>query len=110
MNFSQRRGYKPVPQQLQRENMSRELRNQLWNVLQLYVWSNESYQYRTGTAVGPVFGPVAQGFWYNLWDNYFRLALDRLPVYSEGAVELVRNYFFGNYVVNPAILLKDPRV
>ncbi len=94
MNFSQRKGYKPIPQQLQREGMSTELRNQLWNMLDLFVWRKEEYSYLTNSVAGLVAGDKALVFWYGLWSAFFRVPIDRLPSNSRQAVQQVRNHFF----------------
>ena len=37
MRFSQRYGYKPVKEIIQKESMDAELLNKLWNVINLYI-------------------------------------------------------------------------
>ncbi len=73
MRFSQRKGYKPVSQVIQTEGMSDELRNSIWNVLDVYVWKGILANYSE-----------TSDFSRTLWGSYFKRPIDTLPTYRPG--------------------------
>lgn len=88
--FSQRLGLKRIPQTLQLDDMSQELRNSLWNVLSENVFAPH--------AAEPILGSVYHGklvsrFIRALWMDYFRNPLDLLPATSDDAVRRLLHHF-----------------
>lgn len=90
LRFSQRKGYKPVSQVIQREGMSADLRNSLWNVLDtlwnaLNTYSRES---------------EARDFTIDLWRDYYKEPLDTIPSVGYGMSPfepvraLIRKHYF----------------
>jgi len=45
-SFSQRKGLKPVSSEFQVGSMNEELRNSLWNVFDVIIWSGENFMWR----------------------------------------------------------------
>ena len=43
-SFSQRKGFKPGAEVIQTDSMNSELRNSLWNVLDIKVWSDGRFE------------------------------------------------------------------
>ncbi len=90
MLFSHRKGYKPVSNIIQRDGMSEELRNSLWNVLDLGVWkrkdflSNPFNEEISGMAIYSMI----------LWHNYFKKPVDLRPDSSYKILKVIRDYFF----------------
>lgn len=93
-SFSQRHGYKPVKEAFQRENVARELRTALWNVLNLCIWDKwEDYEYG--------WTPTSErinGFIQRLWLNYFKADIDHLPRFHyrdsrKGAYNILKEHF-----------------
>ena len=82
--FSQRKGFKPVAELIQIDSMNSELRNSLWNALDVRIWSSDYLhgQNRTGL------------FSKELWFNYFKKPIDSRPGYDHQIVNEIRDYFF----------------
>ena len=51
--FSQRKGFKPVTEVIQIDSMNSELRNSLWNTLDVEIWSNAFIQRYSKHGIGP---------------------------------------------------------
>src|SRR4051812_28008334 len=90
--FSQRGGYAPVPTVAQRETMSVELRNSLWNVLTLVYWQNESFfeTDRPTTDNSSQLGTLLR----RLWIGLFKQPVDRIGWMPATALDQVRKLFF----------------
>lgn len=88
MKFSQRIGVTPVDTVLQRDGMTPELRNSLWNVLDIHMWSAHGFLYSQGSR------PVMKTFSRNLWQNFLKEPLDRCPTDPDLALSLIREMYF----------------
>lgn len=71
MLFSQRHGYKPVKDVIQREAMDEDLRVAIWNVLDVAVWAHVRYD---NVRDSGMYDMTAR-----LWSVYFKLTLDAIP-------------------------------
>lgn len=88
--FSQRKGLTPVSEIIQVDSMSAELRNSLWNVLDIHLWSSHSYLYsQHGT-------PEIDNFSISLWFNFFKKPIDSRPNNSRSKLDEIRTYFYSN--------------
>jgi hypothetical protein len=93
-SFSERKGLKPPRETIQTERMNDELRNSLWNALQLAVWDADDFlHHRYGKL------PTIDGFSAHLWFRYFKKPIDQRPSWaysdrSERILREIRNYFF----------------
>jgi len=87
--FSQRKGYKKVSDVMQIESMSDELRNSIWNVLDVFLWSSEDY-------ILNMYGgtPEIERFSQALWFSYFKKPIDERPESGNEILQNLRNYFF----------------
>jgi hypothetical protein len=86
--FSERKGYKPVSEVIQTEEISTELRNSLWNVLDQMLWSTEEYVYKS-------YGkPGIERFSRDLWFHYFKKPIDSRPFNYGDILKEIRSYFF----------------
>lgn len=86
--FSQRKGYKPVSETIQTDSMNSELRNSLWNALDVALWSTEDYIYRQ-------YGePFIKPFSKALWFHYFKRPIDSRPDRASQILAAIRDYFF----------------
>lgn len=87
--FSERKGFKPVSEIIQVDNISKELRNSLWNVLSesfLLNYSNMKYSLYNGESIGE--------FIRYLWKDYFKSPIDDLSSVSLSFdVPKIRSYF-----------------
>jgi len=89
MKFSQQIGITPVETTLQTQGIDDALRNSLWNVLDLYIWSRERFVYsQSGT-------PGIMEFSRSLWFHYFKKPVDSRPDRGYEILEVIRKYYFG---------------
>jgi hypothetical protein len=88
MLFSQRKGYKPVSDIIQRDGINEELRNTLWNVLDLLIWQKKDF------LSVPYGEPKMVIFSTALWLNYLKKPVDSRPISSYETLKIIRNYFF----------------
>lgn len=93
-SFSERKGLKPVSETVQTNSISIELRNSLWNVLHVAIWSTDGFVYsRSGRTAG------IDGFSEQLWFRYFKKPIDERPGYvyqdrGSRILKIIRDYFF----------------
>ena len=71
--FSERKGFKEPLTVIQKYGMSEELRNSLWNVLDLLVWGRDRFLW---TQYGD---PEIWDFSKVLWFQYFKQPIDSRP-------------------------------
>jgi len=88
-SFSQRKGFKPVSEVIQVDNMNEELRNSLWNVLDIFLWSADGYVHKQhGT-------PDIKPFSESLWFRFFKKPIDTIPSrYNSDILKAIRGFFF----------------
>jgi hypothetical protein len=105
MRFSQRKGYIPVSKIIQIEDMNDDLRNSIWNVLELFVWS----PYKFHTAVSRSDSPTAYAFILSFWIGYWKLPIDHDLAICLALEDITQYYFkctwhevydFVEYVLN----------
>jgi len=87
-SFSERKGLKPVAETIQIDGMSDQLRNSLWNVLDLAIWSKENFIYRQHGQ------PYMEEFSRALWFHYFKKPIDSRPHPASRILAAIREYFF----------------
>lgn len=86
--FSQRKGLKPLSETIEIESMSAELRNSLWNALDVALWSTENYIYKQ-------YGdPLIEPFSRALWFHFFKQPVDSRPDRSSKILAGIRDNFF----------------
>jgi hypothetical protein len=90
MRFSERLGYKSAGQSIQIDSMSPELRNTLWNILQIHVWEDF---YKTAPFVTGQPQQI-QTLCHRLWFEYFKHPLDTMDPFWVKVVQALRKYFF----------------
>lgn len=88
-SFSQRTGIKPIKKDMQISNMDDDLRVGLWNGLVQYYW--DPYEQPNDQFNGL---PLVNNFVTNLWLNYFKHRLDKMPIYWSSIRGYVENYYF----------------
>jgi hypothetical protein len=91
--FSERQGIVAVSSALQTEGMTDDLRNSLWNVFLTYLVEKRGFMDRD-YAYNPPRGPEVIGFTRTVWQDFFKLPLDRVPDHPERMVSSLRHYFF----------------
>ncbi|MFH1649663.1 MAG: hypothetical protein ABIA93_03880 [Candidatus Woesearchaeota archaeon] len=90
MLFSQRIGKKPVKMTIQSESMDADLRNSLWNALQIFYLDPISESYRRNSGQPYEF----ESFLMSLWINFFKQPLDTMPEPYYKLHEFLRKWFF----------------
>ena len=86
MRFSQRKGLKPVAEIIQIDSMNSELRNSLWNALDVAIWSSDDFAYGQYSI---------EPFSKALWFHFFKEPIDSRPGPSYKILEQIRGRFFG---------------
>lgn len=90
MNFSQRKGLKPVKSVMQIDSMDTDLRNGLWNALRFFYWEkmrDQSYL------------PNVKSIYFLfelLWHDFFKKPLDTLDNYWPNTYKAIREKFFNS--------------
>lgn len=87
-SFSQRKGLKTVAEIVQISGMSEELRNGLWNVLDMSIWSQHNFMWRQHGS-----GDIHK-FSHDLWFHYFKKPTDKRPEEPVSILSQIRGYFF----------------
>lgn len=87
-SFSQRKGLKPVSEIIQTDSMNSDLRNSLWNALDVALWSTTGFLWKQyGDAEMEPLSRV-------LWFNHFKKPLDSRPDNNHKVLTALRKYFF----------------
>jgi len=87
-SFSQRKGLKPLSDIIQTGSINSELRNSLWNALDVALWSSDKYLYVQHGE------PEIQSFSKTLWFHFFKKPIDSRPDRSSKILAAIRDYFF----------------
>ena len=85
--FSQKYGFKAAKNAIQVDGMDDDLRNGLWNVLDLSYWSCVDVQVLKDD-------DSMYGLFINLWLHYFKTPFDTIDPYWDDAHKQIRHYFF----------------
>lgn len=76
--FSERHGYKPIREQIQKESVDKETRTLLWNYLKVVLWDEwEPYRYGWTTHSEHV-----NQLMRRMWVHHFNASLDNLPAFD----------------------------
>ncbi|MFN3071995.1 AbiJ-NTD4 domain-containing protein [Acinetobacter sp. TY2] len=71
MRFSERYGYKPVREIIQKESMDDDLKNKLWSILFIQIFEKYSLYDRYNELFSPLI--------INIWIDLLKLPLDEKP-------------------------------
>ncbi|MES2182231.1 MAG: hypothetical protein V4493_09045 [Pseudomonadota bacterium] len=88
-SFSQRKGLKPTPEIIQTDSMNADLRNSIWNCLDLVLWSTEGFLWKSYG--GTEMEPLSKAIWF----DYFKKPLDSRPDGNYKILAAIRTHFFG---------------
>lgn len=86
--FSQRKGIVQVTDVIQINEMNDDLRNSIWNVLDVALWSSDEFLYSRYR------DPKIDWFSIKLWFHYFKKPIDSRPEDSSDKLKQIRNYFY----------------
>ena len=92
-SFSERKGLKPISNIIHTNDMPDELRNSLWNVLDIHFWSTRDFV-RTDYGTAKI-----DTFSRHLWFSYYKLPIDSRPNNGYEILAYIRERFF-NYSWN----------
>lgn len=92
-SFSERKGLKQLSNIIHTNDMPDELRNSLWNALDINIWSSDDFM-RTQYGKAKI-----DRFSKNLWFSYYKLPIDNRPEYNQQILTYIRERFF-NYTWN----------
>lgn len=90
MLFSKRVGHEPIRKSIQFESMDEELRNRLWNCLDVMYWSRYKCEAAWENVRGSNLGALFVAYWHRL----FKEPLDDMPHEFRSAKDEVRTHFF----------------
>lgn len=93
--FSQRYGHSPVKQVIQLDSMDSDLRNSLWNALELHFWQ-PLYSPRV-QGIGSADNRVLRVICSAIWADYFKYPLDTLSNNWDTTKGRIRKYFFESH-------------
>ena len=94
--FSQRHGFSPVKESVQIDSMSSNLRNCLWNALDIHFWQ-PLYRYAGHSVQHDLrtnYNKDLLNLCVDVWINYFRYTLDSFVPSWGGARDKIQQYFF----------------
>ena len=91
MRFSERYGYKPVREIIQKESIDKELRNALWSLYDRIFFAN--YQHLVNHRSTRILGSNLEGFFLNIYMNQFHKPTDEIPPFIDGGIASLKQYF-----------------
>ena len=94
MRFSERYGYKPVKEVFQIESLDEDLRNGIWSILDIFIWSKVQSIAEGYSELSSESNPELLGFCQELYFLHFKQPIDQLDSRWENALFKIRNYFF----------------
>lgn len=86
--FSQRKGFKPVSETMQVDGIDSELRNSLWNVLDVFIFQTDGFLYAQYDK------PKVDAFCSDIWFHFFKKPVDTIPEYSGPKIAAIRKFYF----------------
>jgi hypothetical protein len=89
MKFSQRNGVVTLPESLQPDQVTRELRASLWNALHLGLWDAPGVKRDSIGNYGSIISFARQ-----LWFRHFKLPFSDIPRHPTEILERLEKYFF----------------
>lgn len=88
MLFSERIGITPIRTAIQKESMDDDLKNGLWDILDISIFSSIKKTHSINEV------RRFEDFLKNLWHLYYKLPIDTIPIYTKIAIDFIRNYYF----------------
>lgn len=92
MRFSERYGYKPVREIIQKESMDDNLRNGIWSLFTIYLWNQVDYS--SYQSHGNINTSNLKTLITAYWLNFFKQPIDTIPIQFETVLYKVRSSFF----------------
>ena len=92
MQFSERYGYKPIREIIQKESMDDNLRNGIWSLFTIYLWNQVDYS--SYQSHGNINTSNLKTLIIAYWLNFFKQPIDTIPIQFEKVLYKVRSSFF----------------
>ena len=92
MHFSERYGYKPIREIIQKESMDDNLRNGIWSLFTIYLWNQVDYS--SYQSHGNINTSNLKTLIIAYWLNFFKQPIDTIPIQFEKVLYKVRSSFF----------------
>lgn len=92
MRFSERYGYKPIREIIQKESMDDNLRNGIWSLFTIYLWNQVDYS--SYQSHGNINTSNLKTLIIAYWLNFFKQPIDTIPIQFEKVLYKVRSSFF----------------
>ncbi|QPF31990.1 hypothetical protein H0S56_13410 [Acinetobacter lwoffii] len=95
MRFSERYGYKPVREIIQKENIDQDLKNGLWNAISECIFNAYSRPYLARGNI--ISGSNLESFFKLLFHSHFKKRIDQIPYSIESTIAEIDTLFFKTY-------------
>lgn len=95
MRFSERYGYKPVREIIQKESIDEDLKNRLWNALVICIFQKYSRPYRAPANL--IRDSNLDNFFSFLFHLYLKKRIDQIPIFFEETIKEIETLFFKKY-------------
>lgn len=86
--FSERKGFKKVSEIIQKKGMKEELRNTLWNIIDIFIWDKLDFR-----DAYPQYDEI-ETFTFSLWHHFLKKPIDTIPILVRDKLKYIRGYFF----------------
>ena len=93
-SFSQRNRFTTIKNILQIDNMDEDLRNSLWNVLQIYYWGKAEQVLSLYADVDKSTMVSYENLFKIVWIDYFKKPLDTISLEFFNIMPFIKRYFF----------------
>ena len=90
MHFSERYGYKPVREIIQKESIDDQLKNALWSIFHTYIWNRVSHSGAYSRTKNSNVYSLIHTYWFNI----FKQPTDTIPLNTSNSIKKIRDYFF----------------
>jgi hypothetical protein len=92
--FSQRLGITPLLKDIQLETIDQDLKNGLWNIYDIALFSHVFPISEFTTVYGIDFNEVQRAYIYSLWHDFFKWVLDTTPQNRENLRAIIKEWYF----------------
>ena len=95
MRFSERYGYQPIREIIQKNSINTDLKNALWNTIIVCIFNKYSYHF--GARSRPIIGSNLESFFQLLFHSFFKKRIDQIPYSIESTIAEIDTLFFKTY-------------
>lgn len=93
--FSQRYGYKPMKEVIQKESIDEVLKNKIWSLLTSLYWSKiKQVPYSSYCSINSSSNSNLKTLTQRLWYSYFNEPIDTIDDDWDSVLRFIRNYFY----------------